>query len=201
VKSRRTTRILLVLGVAGLVAAPVGWFGSDALEQDNDFCNACHLEPGVPLHIDIRENFDARPVSSLAAIHARASHPRRPESEPFRCIDCHGGASFLGKARTKVLAAKDGFWWAVGHFEEPTEMAWPLLDEDCQQCHEDFSEAEARADEPNPPFHALGVHNVALGMTCVECHRSHDPGGSEELYYLHPAHVRSQCAECHGEFE
>ena len=43
-------------------------------------------------------------------------------------------------------------------------MAWPLWDEDCQQCHASFVLAETTAaDEAsaaNPPFHALGVHNV-----------------------------------------
>jgi nitrate/TMAO reductase-like tetraheme cytochrome c subunit len=195
-------RTLLVLIAAGLVAAPLGWFGSDALEQDNDFCNACHLEPGMPLHTDIRRDFDGRPVGSLASLHASAPHPARPgEEAAFRCIDCHGGVGLLGKARTKVLAAKDGFWWLVGHFDEPTEMAWPLLDDDCRQCHPDFAEASAAAGEANPPFHALAVHNVALGVSCVECHLSHTPGGRQDLYYLQPAHVRRQCGRCHPAFE
>ncbi len=195
-------RTLLVLAAAGLVAAPLGWFGSDALEQDNDFCNACHLEPGLPLHIDIRRDFDARPGASLAALHAAAPHPARPASEAsFRCIDCHGGFGFVGKARVKVLAAKDGFWWLVGHFDEPTEMAWPLVDGDCRQCHPTFAQALASAGDANPPFHALSVHNVALGVSCVECHLSHATGGLQELYYLRPAHVRGQCARCHSEFE
>jgi hypothetical protein len=188
--------------IAGGVMAPVGWFGTDLLEQDNDFCNACHLEPGVPLHIDIRRDFDGRPAATLAGLHGGASHPTRAgDASVFRCIDCHGGVGLMGKARTKVLAAKDGFWWLVGHFEEPTEMAWPLLDEDCRQCHVDFSEAEARSLDPNPPFHALSVHNVALGMSCVECHLSHEPGGLEDLYYLQPAQVRGRCGECHSDFE
>ena len=190
----------LVVGAA--VAAPAGWFGSDYLEQDDDFCNACHLEPGVPLHIEIRRDYDARPAASLAGVHGAAPHPTRTGAEAaFRCIDCHGGVGFLGKARTKLLAAKDGFFWLTGHFDEPTEMAWPLLEEDCRQCHDDFSASEARAAEPNPPFHALAVHNVALGMSCVACHLSHEPGGLEDLYYLHPAQVRGRCAECHPELE
>ncbi len=186
-----------------MLAAPAGWFGTDHLEQDNDFCNACHLKPGVPLHIDIRRDFDARPVASLAGVHAAAMHPERPKSSPFRCIDCHGGVGFVGKARVKVLAGKDGILWAVGHFEEPTEMRWPLWDQDCRQCHPDFRDAaqSAEAASSNPPFHAVDVHNVELGVSCVECHLSHETGGDEDLYYLHPAQVRGQCARCHTEFE
>ncbi len=202
VRATRAMRWLLFAAIAGAVLAPVGWFGTDWLEQDDDFCNACHLEPGVPLHIEIRRDYDTRPVASLAGLHAAALHPTRPAAEAaFRCIDCHGGVGLVGRARTKALAAKDAFWWLVGHFDEPTEMAWPLWDDDCRQCHPDFQESEAAAAEPNPPFHALSVHNAALGMACVECHLSHEPGGLEDLYHLHPAHVRERCAECHSEFE
>lgn len=203
VGSERSKRLLLASLVAAVLVAPVGWFGSDYLEQDNDFCNACHLAPGIPLHVDIRRDFDARPVASLAGLHAAARHPERPQDSLFRCIDCHGGVGLLGKARTKMLAAKDGFWWAVGHFEEPRRMGWPLWDADCQQCHPDFRELQQSVEETsgNPAFHALGVHNVELGVACVECHLSHEPGGDEDLYYLHPARVRQQCARCHSEFE
>lgn len=201
--SQRSKGLLLGLLAAGLVAAPLGWFGSDHLEQDNDFCNACHLEPGVPLHIQIREDFDTRPVANLAGLHAAVRHPQRPASEPFRCIDCHGGVGFVGRARTKLLAAKDGFWWAVGHFEEPKGMRWPLWDQDCQQCHPDFREAVrlAASSAADPPFHGIDVHNVELGVGCVECHVSHGTGGQEDLYHLHPTQVRRQCAGCHTEFE
>jgi hypothetical protein len=203
VTSPRSNRLVFGLLAAAVVAAPAGWFGSDALERDNDFCNACHLEPGLPLHTDIRRDFDARPTVSLAGLHSAAPHPDRPASESFRCIDCHGGASFIGKVRTKLLAAKDGIWWAVGQFEEPTNMAWPLWDEDCRQCHREFRVIadSDQAASSNPPFHALGVHNAALGVSCVECHRSHETGGREDLYYLQPVHVRGQCARCHTEFE
>lgn len=201
--SQRSKRIGLGLLLAGVLGAPAGWLGTDYLERDNDFCNACHLEPGVALHVDIRRDFDARPAASLAGVHAQAMHPERGEGSPFRCIDCHGGVGWVGKARTKALAAKDGFWWVVGDFEEPTGMEWPLWDADCRQCHPDFREAEQspEAASGNPPFHALGVHNVELGVSCVECHLSHETGGEEDLYHLRPAHVREKCALCHAEFE
>ena len=186
----------------GVLTAPLGWWVTDVLERDNDFCNACHLEPGVPLHIAIREDFDGRPTKSLVAVHAAALVASRPpETAAFRCIDCHGGVGFLGRARVKILAAKDAFWFVAGHFEEPAAMAWPLLDADCSQCHPGF-EPHDEAGEGGPvPFHALPVHNVALGVGCVECHLSHDPGGVEDLYHLQPTHVRRQCAQCHTEFE
>ena len=66
---------------------------------------------------------------------------------------------------------------------------------------EAVEEASAAAGEANPPFHALAVHNAALGVSCVECHLSHTPGGRQDLYYLQPAHVRGQCARCHPAFE
>ena len=143
-----------------------------------------------------------RPPLNLAGVHASARLPAKP-ADSFRCIDCHGGVGLVGRARVKLLAAKDGFWYAVGHFEEPAEMAWPLLDEDCGQCHPHFEASRRLAGEgfAPPPFHSLGVHNVALGVACVECHRSHETGGSRELYYLQPTQVRKQCSRCHHEFE
>jgi hypothetical protein len=186
-----------IVGTA--LAAPAGWLVTDHLEQDDDFCNACHLEPGVPLHIDIRRDFQAAPAASLAAAHAHADVETRADND-FRCIDCHGGASFVGRARVKALAAKDTFWYVVGHFEEPVGMRWPLWDEDCTKCHTDFDEADPEPWE-NPRFHQLAVHNVELGVGCVECHSSHTPDGDPEHQFLRASAVRSQCARCHTEFE
>jgi hypothetical protein len=189
--------------VAGVVvaaaSASAGWLVTDRLEQRNDFCNECHLAPGVPLHIEIRRDFDSAPATNLAAGHARAGNEARPDGA-FRCIDCHGGASVLGRTRVKALAAKDGFWWLVGRFDEPDGMHWPLWDEDCTQCHGRFDETDP---EPwqSPRFHQLSVHNVELGVDCVECHLSHERVPTDAEHQLAVAHVRSQCARCHSEFE
>ena len=182
---------------AGLGAA--GWAVSDRLEQDNDFCNACHLEPGRPLHQELRREFDARPSASLAAAHAAAAVEGRQDSA-FRCIDCHGGTGALGRLRVKVLAGKDAFWYAVGRFEEPDGMRWPLWDDDCRTCHMEFAGQSWQGWGPEP-FHARSVHNAELGVDCVECHQVHGPGGDARGYFLHAAPVRAQCARCHQEFE
>jgi len=199
----RGRRVLALAAAAcGLAAAgAAGWFGTDALEQDNRFCNACHLDgwlSGTPLHEEHRDGFAARPAVSLAAAHALAGNPDRPGDPAFRCIDCHGGVGFLGRARVKVLAAKDAFWWLTGHFEEPEGMHWPLLEDDCRQCHDSF-ETKAGPYE-DPAFHDLDVHNDRLGVDCVECHLVHEASVEPARWFLDPVAVRAQCARCHGEF-
>jgi nitrate/TMAO reductase-like tetraheme cytochrome c subunit len=199
-RSRRLGgRLLAIVILAGMVFAPAGWVVSDRLEQDNDFCNACHLSDEAPLHVDVRNDFDSAAPVSLASVHG-ASDPGRRGDGSFRCIDCHGGVSFVGRARVKALAAKDAFWYLAGHFEEPQGMGWPLWDEDCSQCHADFDERDSESWR-QPRFHQLPVHNVELGVNCVECHRVHETGGPREAYFLKPPLVRTQCARCHSKFE
>lgn len=197
-RRRRGSRVLLGAAAAGALAASGGWVLTDRLERDNDFCNACHLGSGVPLHRDLRRDFDASTPASLAAVHAVAGN--RARGNAFRCIDCHGGVSALGKLRVKVLAAVDGFRWTIGVFEEPDGMRWPLWDEDCSQCHASFDTSQSE-EWRTPRFHQLPVHNVALGVGCVECHFSHESDVNAEAHFLQVRAVRTQCARCHPEFE
>jgi hypothetical protein len=195
-------RRAVALAALGLLAAALAWGVTDRLEQRNDFCNACHLRPGVPLHAEVRRDFDAARPASLAGAHAGSAVAERgsgPEAA-FRCIDCHGGTGALGRLRVKALAGRDAFWYVVGRFEEPEGMRWPLWDEDCRKCHASFAEAAGEGWR-DPRFHELGVHNADLGVGCVECHLVHEPGGDPEADFLHAARVRSQCARCHSEFE
>ena len=196
--SSRRSQLWLGAALFALVAMPLGWMVSDAVERQNDFCNACHLpDGGGPLHIGIRNDFDARPPVNLASLHAVQVRARDEPSEPARCIDCHGGVGFVGQSRVKLLAARDALVWLSGDFEEPHSMSTPLLDADCRQCHDVFDETPSGG--PRPRFHELPVHNSELGTDCVECHQSHEPGDAE-FYFLDLAHVRSQCANCHNEF-
>lgn len=192
-------RVLGLLAVTAAILSPVGWVVTDHLEQDNDFCTSCHLEADLPLHIDLRENFDAHPAASLASLHGGLQVAGREDAD-FRCIDCHGGTSWLGRARVKALAAKDSFWYVLGRFDEPHQMEWPLWDEDCQKCHVDFSGSKS-AEWEDPLFHELPLHNVDLGVNCVECHRSHDFAGNPDYHFLRAKALRTQCARCHSEFQ
>jgi cytochrome c556 len=103
----------------------------------------------------------------------------------------------VGRARVKLLAARDALVWLSGDFEEPDGMNTPLLDADCRQCHATFDETPSGA--PRPGFHELPVHNNELGRDCVDCHQAHEPGDAD-FHFLDLAHVRRQCADCHNEF-
>jgi nitrate/TMAO reductase-like tetraheme cytochrome c subunit len=188
-------RLIVVAGVAGAASAPVGWLVTDRLERDNGFCVSCHLDAETPLHAGKHRDLTALPPATLSAAHGRARVEGR-EDGAFRCIDCHGGTGALGRTRVKLLAAKDALVYVTGRFDEPETMRWPLWDEDCRKCHARFEEAAAAEES----FHALAVHNRALGVACVECHLVHDAGGLADHDFLHPAHVRGQCARCHAEF-
>ncbi|MCG8591062.1 MAG: hypothetical protein MJE66_17355 [Proteobacteria bacterium] len=187
---------MLVLG--GLASLPAGWFGTDALERRNDFCNACHLREGVPLHIQIRRDFDAPEPASLAAAHAGHGVADGDANRAFRCIDCHGGVGLVGRARVKLLAARDTLVWLSGDFDEPDGMRHPLRDADCSQCHPSFAEKGGLFGAP--AFHDLAVHNERLGVACVECHAAHEQG-NVQANFLVAETVRAQCALCHAEFE
>ena len=201
-KGRSRRGVLAFALSAVIVSGPAGWIAVDRLGRNNDFCVSCHLAPGRPLHAEIRRDFRDRPPQSLAGRHAgvRVERGGAGSATAFRCIDCHGGTSPIGRLRVKLLAARDAFWYVVGRFDEPTHMRWPLWDEDCLACHPAFETRDV-APWQSPRFHQLPVHNAALGVACVECHEVHEPGGSPETQFLHAASVRTQCARCHSEYE
>jgi hypothetical protein len=79
-------------------------------------------------------------------------------------------------------------------------MEWPLWDEDCQKCHPGFDTNRSQPWE-NQRFHELPLHNVDLGVDCVECHQSHVSNGDPKNHFLRENWIRTQCSRCHVEFE
>jgi hypothetical protein len=188
----------IALGLAAALATSGGWVASDALEAHNDFCNACHLTPEVPLHDQIRAGFDAIPAASLAAIHGSGAEPARALRPATRCIDCHGGVGFIGRSKVKLLAARDALVWLSGNFDEPDHMEYPLGEEDCRKCHLGFAKGMGFGSQEG--FHELSVHNADLGVTCIECHTVHNGGHDAATYFMEASRVREQCGRCHSEF-
>lgn len=189
---------LFVIAALAFVSAPIAWWTTDILQADNDFCNSCHLPDGTPLHTEIRDDFDGRPPASLAARHADLMLTSRPDSPSIRCIDCHGGVGLVGRVRVKLLSVKDSLQYLTGRFEEPEGMSWPLWDTDCRQCHQSFREKGEGFD--GEAFHDKQLHNIGLGVDCVECHTAHDAEGDPELWFLRAASVQLRCAQCHVEY-
>jgi hypothetical protein len=190
----------IAIGFSAFGLAAAGWLITDSLEANDDFCNACHLPSGSVLHAEIRRGFDSEPASNLAGVHGSATSRPAGRERAFRCIDCHGGTGLLGRAKVKMLAAKDALVWLSGDFDEPDHMQYPLGEADCRQCHRGFESGKSAEDESRR-FHALAVHNADLGVGCVECHTVHDGGDDAELFFLNAARVRKQCARCHSEFQ
>ena len=190
----------LLAGTAlALVAIPTAWQVTDTLEADDDFCNACHLPDGTPLHDRIRQAFDRRPPIDLAARHAGTQESgKRPDSRGFGCIDCHGGVGLAGRTRVKLLSVIDGILYLTGRFEEPRSMSWPLEDADCSRCHPDFERKGDGFD--GEAFHDRPGHNTRFSVPCVDCHPAHDRGADPARWFLNPASVRIRCAECHIEY-
>ena len=182
-------RAILILALGGVLSAPVGWGVTDYLERDNRFCGACHLPDGSQLHAGKLSTFAVRDApTNLAAAHAAAE-------SGFRCIDCHGGASFPNKLRVKTVAARDAALWVIGRFGEPERMNHPLWDEDCRQCHGSY---RSRRDDD---FHAIADHNgFDFAYRCVECHLSHPSDGEAAFAFLAREQVLPVCRNCHEEF-
>jgi nitrate/TMAO reductase-like tetraheme cytochrome c subunit len=189
---------ILALCMLAFASAAGGWVASDALEANNDFCNACHLTPEVPLHAEIRAGFDADSAFNLAGIHGSSAVAVRANRPATRCIDCHGGVGAVGRTKVKLLAAKDALVWLSGDFDEPDHMEYPLGEADCRKCHLEFALEEDSETEES--FHDLSVHNADLGVTCVECHTVHRGGNDAATLFMDVTEVRGQCARCHSEF-
>jgi len=179
--------VLLVATGIGLASLPAAWAISDQVESDNRFCTSCHLAPDAPLHEAKLREFLSGPPVSLAAAH-RAAQP------DFRCVDCHGGASFVGRARVKAVSLLDSLRYLSGRFGEPERMRHPLWDEDCARCHERYHPARDDA------FHAIAVHNADLPWACLECHRAHPATRAPELDFVPRERALAICRTCHEEF-
>lgn len=181
--------------VVTLVLAGAGWHVSDRLEQDNDFCNACHLPGGEVLHRENREHFDRVIPSSLAGVHGRGFVEDR-QDEAFRCIDCHAGSGPVERARVKLFAAMDGVRTLLGSFEEPDGMPFDLSPAVCHRCHPRFRHSAAPG-WTLQAFHGRPEHDGRDAPACVRCHAVHETDGDPFAYFLRRERVDAICAGCH----
>lgn len=185
---------LLLAGVAlmGVVGAfTAGIAITDHLEQDNDFCIACHLSAGKPLHQDKFTTFFRvdEEVTTLAAAHYVG------EKESFKCVDCHNGATVGDKLLIKAQAARDTFAYFLGTFQEPDHMRFALGNRLCLKCHA----TGGQNPEKKKAFHNASYH-TDLPLACYECHTVH-PQASPDTRFLRRQTVRPLCDRCHARLQ
>lgn len=171
------------------------WGVSDRLEQRNDFCNACHLPDGTPLHQQVGENFERVIPVDLAGVHGRGWVEQR-EDPAFRCIDCHAGTGPVERAKVKLLAARDAVRYAIGSFREPEGMPFPISPRTCRGCHPTFRRSAAPG-WTLEAYHGRPAHDAPEAPPCVACHAVHEQDGDAFAYQLSRARVDRQCRSCH----
>jgi len=191
--SLRRQRLLhwfvLIVVVSGALAL-TGVGGAIALEQNNEFCAACHTEPEVTFVRRFAEAKRDGLASTLAAAHALATDGR---PDGVLCIDCHGGVGVRGRAESLALALRDTYAFITGDFEQPAKMDKPLPDEVCIQCHRTW--ADDRSFENHIHWYFL-EEGAPTTIRCVDCHVSHMLGNEFEFFISREV-VFPQCEACH----
>jgi len=183
---------------ASILVLVLSWPISDRIEQRNDFCNACHLPDGTPLHERVRQDFDRVIPVSLGGVHGRGWVEEREDSD-FRCIDCHAGAGAVERTQVKLLAARDALRYLVGTFEEPEGMPYALSNTVCRSCHPTFRHSAAPG-WTLEAYHGLPEHDDAADApACVDCHAIHTRDGDAFAYFMARPRVAARCRACHAD--
>ena len=193
-RRKSSVGLLLILPVV-IVALGASWTYSDRLEKDNDFCNACHLPDGTPLHLEIRERFDRIVPSNLAGVHGRGWVEDRRDPA-FRCIDCHAGSGAVERTRVKILSARDAIRYLAGRFEEPDRVGFTLSIATCLRCHPTFRHSAAPG-WTLLAYHGRPEHAPDRGPACVACHAVHEADGDAFAYFMNRSRVDARCRGCH----
>ena len=165
--------------------------GLAAKERDNRFCISCHL------HEAKFARFRAAAPADLAAAH----HAKKE----VRCIDCHGGADPVMRARVWSVAGVDTVRFLIGRYHEPDGMRLPLRPAECRRCHTPIlktarslgaEQDEGAGGRGGDTYHAIRDHD-SVQIACIRCHSSHTTDSEPGLQFISRAHVQPVCHECH----
>ena len=146
--------------------------GLFADEVDNDYCLACHSQPGVTMTFP---NGDVKSVTVDAEAFHTSVHGIENSWDALQCTDCHQNYQFPHEEVTIESA------------REYTVMQNQV----CEACHVQFFEKALDS-----------VHGAALldgnldAAVCTDCHGSHDTVMPSEQ--PHTA-IAQTCEQCHSE--
>jgi len=158
-----TGAVIACLLVFGLIAPVTAM----QFENHNSFCASCHTE-GEQTFYDRSINAPPQDLASLHDIKGQA-----------RCIDCHTGPGIIGRYRGLMAGTTHVISFASRHFPQPATLEEPFPDANCLKCHAEISQKQ----DFNNHFHVFLPRWQAIDKNaaiCVDCHLSHDNGGSEK---------------------
>lgn len=192
----RDIKWFALLGLGLLLIAIAGTGSAVALENNDQFCDACHTEPEVTFVSHLAEARNTGIAPTLAAFHGSPSGPfaKMPGAQAARCIDCHSGPHPIDRATTLVKAAGDTVSFILNTAEQPARLDAPLPDINCIKCHQDDYLAN---DSFENHFHTLLTDPEApRTIRCADCHVSHQLGNDFDHFTIRPA-VIPTCEQCH----
>lgn len=188
---------VIVVGIS-VLAATLTY--TSELEKHNDFCASCHTEPETTNFMRF-EMALSDPATDLAAFHhAHAESSVMPHDPNMRCIDCHVGEGFLGRATVVTLSAYDALRFFTGTAEQPAHVVFNVQNEACLKCHE--ADVKKYADQPETRFiidnhyHYKYYQPGAPPVSCTSCHSGHNPG-SEANQFVSNKLAIPVCQACH----
>jgi nitrate/TMAO reductase-like tetraheme cytochrome c subunit len=178
---------LLLLGaIFALAALFAGVAMVSYKEQDNDFCASCHTQPETDYVARFKNAVAQNNARDLAALHHR--------KKEIRCIDCHVGEGWVGRAQVLAIAAWDALKHYAGIARQPAVIVVPVQNEACAKCH---AATLTRRGFDNHEHNKLSDRDAPF-IRCADCHVTHRQGDERNVFQFREAIFR-QCEYCHVE--
>ncbi len=169
----------VLAGVVGFALITLtGGFVLTRVEENDQFCAACHTEPETTYY----QRSLARPVD-LASAHA---------VENVACVQCHSGIGVTGRVDTLVLGAKNVVLFYSNQYQTPGTAETPIHTDHCVKCHAEVTQQF----NANTHYHYF-VRQWGEETACVACHQGHVLGGEIETGFISNEPMQPVCQACH----
>lgn len=170
--------------ICGLIFAVIfaGSFSQDIFKPEIEFCRSCHVGD-KPLHDDIYKTQTERNPVTLGGRHYL--------DEKISCVECHRGIKFREKTALFFIKSFNVFKYLSGCYEEPSNLSYPMADDNCIRCHK--ADREINVDG----FHGRNAHEGISKVICIECHPVHKKVKKPGKTFLLKEKVLAVCSGCH----
>lgn len=179
-------RLVALVALVGVVVLVGGLDWISSAEQDDEFCASCHTQPESEF-FDRNVSADATgSPEDLASFHHRI--------QGVRCIDCHVGEGFIGRAAVVSIAAWDAIKHYTGLQRQPATIVVPIQNQACAKCH--ASDIRRAGFENHYHNEYFDPKLSPPAIACAECHESHRVGDQRTAFQFRDA-ILPRCEYCH----